>query len=41
MPLRSYGVLVGRVTDARAEGGTDSPHFQVRVQGGTAPSGWR
>jgi uncharacterized protein YukJ len=34
MPLRSYGVLVGRVTDSRAEGGTDSPHFQVRVQGG-------
>src|SRR5215210_3105621 len=34
MPLRSYGVLAGRVTDLRSEGGTDSPHFQVRVQGG-------
>jgi len=34
MPLRSYGVLVGSVTDCRSEGGTDSPHYQVRVQGG-------
>jgi uncharacterized protein YukJ len=34
MPLRRYGVLVGRVTDSRSEGGTDSPHFQVRVQSG-------
>jgi len=34
MPLTSYGVLVGRVLDSRAEGGTDTPHFQIRVQGG-------
>jgi uncharacterized protein YukJ len=34
MPLSSYGVLVGRVLESRAEGGTDTPHFQIRVQGG-------
>lgn len=34
MPLASYGVLAGRVTDARAEGGQDTPHFQIRVAGG-------
>ncbi|SDY47616.1 Uncharacterized protein YukJ [Modestobacter sp. DSM 44400] len=34
MPLRNYGVLAGRVVDSRSEGGSDSPHFQVQVQGG-------
>jgi uncharacterized protein YukJ len=29
--LRSYGVLAGRVVGTRAEGGSDSPHFQVHV----------
>ncbi|MDQ3600405.1 MAG: DUF2278 family protein [Actinomycetota bacterium] len=33
MPLTSYGVLVGRVLESRTEGGTDTPHFQIRVQG--------
>jgi uncharacterized protein YukJ len=33
MPLQNYGVLVGRVLDQRAEGGADSPHFQIRVDG--------
>ena len=33
MPLQNYGVLVGRVLDQRAEGGADSPHFQIRVHG--------
>jgi uncharacterized protein YukJ len=36
MPLASYGVLAGRVVDQRAEGGTDSPHYQIRVRGGEA-----
>ncbi len=34
MPLNDYGVLAGHVIDRRAEGGTDSPHYQVLVQGG-------
>jgi uncharacterized protein YukJ len=34
MPLASYGVLAGRVVDRRAEGGTDTPHYQVQVRGG-------
>lgn len=34
MPLMGYGVLAGQVTDSRAEGGSDSPHFQIRVHGG-------
>jgi len=34
MPLRSYGALAGQVVDRRAEGGTDSPHYQIRVRGG-------
>jgi uncharacterized protein YukJ len=34
MPLRDYGVVVGQVVEARAEGGTDSPHFQIRLRGG-------
>ena len=31
MPLAHYGVLVGRVVESRAEGGSDTPHFQIRV----------
>jgi uncharacterized protein YukJ len=34
MPLARYGVLVGSVVDRRAEGGTDSPHYQIQVRGG-------
>jgi uncharacterized protein YukJ len=34
MPLKSYGVLVGRAVDRRREGGTDSPHYEVRLDGG-------
>jgi uncharacterized protein YukJ len=36
MPLANYGVLAGSVVDQRAEGGTDSPHYQIRVRGGEA-----
>jgi len=36
MPLRNYGVLVGRVLDTRAEGGAGAPHFQIRLRGGDA-----
>ena len=32
MPLTSYGVLVGRAVDARREGGSDTPHYQVRLE---------
>ena len=35
MALDGYGVLAGQVVDHRAEGGTDSPHFQVLVQAGS------
>jgi uncharacterized protein YukJ len=31
MPLNKYGVLVGRAVERRREGGTDSPHYQVRI----------
>ncbi len=31
MSLRSYGVLAGRVVGSRAEGGSDTPHFQIHV----------
>jgi uncharacterized protein YukJ len=31
MPLKSYGVLVGRPAERRREGGTDSPHYQIRI----------
>jgi uncharacterized protein YukJ len=31
MPLRDYGVLVGRVVNKKAETGRQSPHYQVRV----------
>jgi len=34
MSLKNYGVLAGRVLDTRAEGGSGSPHFQIRVRGG-------
>ena len=34
MPLARYGVLAGRVVDRRAEGGTDTPHYQILVAGG-------
>ena len=34
MPLARYGVLAGQVVDRRAEGGTDTPHYQVQVDGG-------
>jgi uncharacterized protein YukJ len=36
MPLARYGVLAGRVVDRRAEGGTDTPHYQVHVRGSDA-----
>jgi uncharacterized protein YukJ len=32
MALSSYGVLSGRVVDARREGGADSPHYQIHLQ---------
>ncbi len=32
--MKRYRVLVGQVVDRRAEGGTDSPHFQIQVRGG-------
>jgi uncharacterized protein YukJ len=31
MPLSSYGVLVARPVERRREGGTDSPHYQIRL----------
>jgi uncharacterized protein YukJ len=31
MPLSKYGVLVGRPAERRREGGTDSPHYQIRI----------
>ncbi|CAO5191343.1 LTD domain-containing protein [Frankia sp. AiPs1] len=34
MPLKSYGVLAGRVRDRRREGDKDSPHYQIQVDGG-------
>ena len=34
MPLARYGVLAGQVVDRRAEGGIDTPHYQIHVQGG-------
>jgi uncharacterized protein YukJ len=32
MPLKDYGVLVGRPTDRRREDGTETPHYQVRLE---------
>ena len=34
MPLARYGVLAGRVVGREAEGGTDTPHYQVQVAAG-------
>jgi uncharacterized protein YukJ len=34
MPVQRYGVLKGRGADAKAETGGDSPHYQVRIDGG-------
>jgi uncharacterized protein YukJ len=34
MPLKKYGVLVGRAVERRREGGTDSPHYQVKIDAG-------
>ena len=34
MPLKDYGVLVGRVADRKIEAGNDSPHYQVHVVAG-------
>ncbi|ABD12604.1 hypothetical protein ThrDRAFT_03511 [Frankia casuarinae] len=34
MPLAGYGVLKGRLLDRRREGGHDSPHYQIHVEGG-------
>lgn len=31
MPLRSYGVLAGRVVGKRREGNTDTPHYQIHL----------
>jgi uncharacterized protein YukJ len=36
MPLDAYGVLAGRVVDHRAEGGTDTPHYQIHLRSGGA-----
>jgi hypothetical protein len=30
MPLARYGVLAGQVVDRRAEGGTETPHYQLQ-----------
>jgi len=34
VPLKSYGVLLGRAIDSRREGGADSPHYQVHMVDG-------
>jgi uncharacterized protein YukJ len=34
MPIQGYGVLKGRLVDARREQGTDSPHYQMRITAG-------
>ncbi|MCM3885620.1 DUF2278 family protein [Frankia sp. R82] len=34
MPLKSYGVLAGRVRDRKREGSSDSPHYQILVEAG-------
>jgi uncharacterized protein YukJ len=34
MPLAKYGVLAGRVVARVAEGGTDTPHYQVQLPAG-------
>lgn len=32
MPIADYGVLVGPVLERRREGGSDSPHYQMRLR---------
>ena len=32
MPLAAYGVLVGAVIDRRAEGGDQTPHYQIQIR---------
>ncbi|HET8755392.1 MAG TPA: YukJ family protein [Solirubrobacteraceae bacterium] len=34
MPLKKYGLLVARAIERRREGGTDSPHHQIRLADG-------
>lgn len=34
MPLSEYGALAGRIVDLHAEGGGDTPHFQLLVAAG-------
>ena len=34
MPLKKYGVLVARAIERRREGGTDTPHYQIRLADG-------
>ncbi|MEV7323599.1 DUF2278 family protein [Streptomyces sp. NPDC093970] len=31
MPLKTYGVLIGRAVDVRREGAGDSPHYQIHL----------
>jgi uncharacterized protein YukJ len=33
MPLHAYGVFAGSVLASRSEGGSGSPHFQIRLRG--------
>jgi uncharacterized protein YukJ len=32
MPIERYGVLRGRAVDARRETGSDTPHYQIRIE---------
>jgi len=36
MPIEHYGVLRGRAVDARRETGSDTPHYQIRVDADTS-----
>ncbi|MER6355923.1 DUF2278 family protein [Streptomyces sp. NPDC001634] len=31
MPLKAYGVLIGRAVDTRREAGADTPHYQIHL----------
>ncbi|MET8634100.1 DUF2278 family protein [Streptomyces sp. NPDC004680] len=31
MPLKTYGVLIGRAVDTRREGAVDTPHYQIHL----------
>jgi uncharacterized protein YukJ len=31
MPLKAYGVLIGRAVDTRREGSADTPHYQIHL----------